>query len=162
MRGRDICHKICAIDGPYPGIGQFHGLGIVQLVHVVRDGAAKKGDLYAVIADSKLAYLRAVEVVDFYEFLPWKIDFCGGLNDVRDVICRVDIDTYKHNRHIKFVRTKLDDALKNVTNIIADLEEKGIDATDAKAGAAQIKAKIDLLDKDPAAYIAKYEEDVED
>ena len=36
--------------------------------YIVRDGQAKKGDLYSVIADAKLAYLRAVEVVDYYEF----------------------------------------------------------------------------------------------
>lgn len=129
-----------------------------QLVpYVVRDGQAKVGDLYSVIADSKLAYLRVTKVVDFYEFLPWKIDFTGDLQDVRDVICRVDIDAYKKNRHIKFVRAELDAALKRTINLVEETNEKGLDAGDIKAAADVIRAKIDLLDKDPAAYLAKYE-----
>ena len=125
--------------------------------YLVRDGQAKVGDLYAVVADTKLAFLRVTKVVDYYEFLPWKIDFCGDLKDVRDVISRIDIDGYKSNRHIKFVRAELDAALNRTIEMASEAEEKGLDASEIKDAADTIRAKIDLLDKDPAAYIAKYE-----
>lgn len=130
--------------------------------YLVNDGQAKVGDLYAVIADTKLAFLRVTKVVDYYEFLPWKVDFCGDLKDIKDVISRIDIDGYKSNRHIKFVREELDSALKRTIAMATSAEEKGLDATEIKDAADAIRAKIDLLDKDPAAYIAKYEPKDED
>lgn len=125
--------------------------------YVVRDGQAKVGDLYSVIADKGLAYLRVVKVLDYYEFLPGKIGFCGDLKDVKDVVDRVDIDGYKKNRHIRAERARLDEALKRAVGMAEAEEEKGLDAGDIKEAADVIRGKIDLLDKDPDAYIAKYE-----
>lgn len=125
--------------------------------YVVRDGKAKVGDLYAVIAGTKLGFLRVTKVVDFYEFLPNKINYYGSLNDIRDVITRIDIDTYKSNRHIKYVRADLEDALNRIVAMIDCNEKQGLDCGDLNDAAASVRAKIALLDKDPDAYKAKYE-----
>lgn len=127
------------------------------LPYVVRDGQAKVNDLYAVIANSNLGFLRVTKVVDFYEFLPEKINYYGGLNDIRDVISRIDIDTYKSNRHIKYVRADLETALNRITAMIEGNKEKGLDCGDLDDAAETVRAKITLLDNDPDAYIAKYE-----
>lgn len=129
--------------------------------YVVRDGLAKVGDLYAVVADTKLAFLRVTKVVDYYEFLPWKIDFCGDLEDIRDVISRIEIDAYKRNRHFKFVRAELDAALKRTISMADEAKGKGLDDGDIRKAADAIRAKIDLLDKDQEAYAAKYEPEEE-
>ena len=127
------------------------------LPYVVRDGQAKVGDLYAVIADTKLGFLRVTKVVDYYEFLPHKINYYGALKDIRDVSTRIDIDTDKTNRHIKYVRADLEDALNRIVAMIEGNKEKGLDCGDLDDAAAKVREKIALLDNDPAAYMAKYE-----
>ena len=131
-----------------------------ELVAYCYEGEAAKDDLFCVIHDKKLAYLKATRVINRFEYVASKYNGVK-LDDLKFVIQRVDIDGYKFGRKVRARIKELQTALaerideartaKGLEEVVGGL--KGQKKTDIQA----LMAMIDQLKENPVEALAEEE-----
>lgn len=129
-----------------------------ELVSYIYEGEAAKDDLFVVIYDKKLAFLKATKVMNRFEYIKAKNNGIE-LADLKSVVQRVDIDGYKFRRAVRAKLKELQTALaerideaktsKGLEDVLANI--KGQKKTEIEA----LMTMIEDLKANPEEFMSE-------